>query len=173
MDYHYRLCHHPSLSTLCQEQCVAVHEEKQSRVLLTMNRRTPISVRSLMYSKTHSEMIIYMSYMPFSGRCRFPLDILKWTSQRRGERLCGDYTLDLIKAFLARHVKFFEVASWHQCFADQQVGFWKEKKDWTALWRLILGKITQKVKFLYKHIEFCFLLWPESICFSKFVTKVK
>lgn len=139
-----------------------------------MNRRTPISVRSLMYSKTQWNVdylhVLYAFFrtLPFS----FGYTEMEIT-KRRGEVVWWLYTLDLIKAFLARHVKIFEVASWHQCFADQQGGFWKEKKDWTALWRLILGKITQKVKFLYKHIEFCFLLWPESICFPKFVTKVK
>lgn len=129
MDYHYRLCHHPSLSTLCQEQWVAVHEEKQSRVVLTMNCRTPISVKSLVYSKTQWNAdylhVLYAFFrtLPFS----FGYTEMEIT-EKRGEVVWWLYTLDLIKAFLARHVKIFEVASWRQCFADQQGGFWKERK---------------------------------------------
>lgn len=103
-------------------------------------------------------LIIYMSYMSFRT---LPVSF-GYTEMEITERRGCVVTVHscLNQSILSQICQNFEVASWRQCFADQQVGFWKEKKkkDWTALWGLIMCIITQKVKFLYIRIEICFLL---------------
>lgn len=113
------------LSTCVSKQWVAVHEEKQSRVL-TMNRRN--SVRSPMYSTMDTVkywlstcLICLFRTLPVS----FGYTEME-SAERRGEVVWWLYTLAL-KSNLSQTCRIFEVASWHQCFADQEVGFWKIK----------------------------------------------
>lgn len=128
-----------------------------------------------MYSTTDSEMlIIYMSYMSFRTLpVSFGYTEMEIT-ERRGcvvtVRSC------LNQSILSQTCQNFEVASWHQCLADQEVGFWKKRKkrlDSSLEADHVYNHTRLKVKFLYIHIKICFSLWPESSCFSKFVTQLK
>lgn len=133
----YATSHHCPL--LCQEHQVAEHEEKQSRVLIDKESQDPNFCQiAHVFNNRHSEMIIYMSYMSFRT---LPVSF-GYTEMEITERRGCVVTVHscLNQSILSQICQNFEVASWRQCFADQQVGFWekKKKKDWTALWGLIM-----------------------------------
>lgn len=79
------------------------------------------------FNNGHSQMlIIYMSYMSFRTLpVSFGYTEMEIT-ERRGcvVTVCSC----LNQSILSQTCQNFEVASWHQCLADQEVGFLEKKK---------------------------------------------